>query len=111
MIKPRSAITRIGVGLAIAAGLSPRGFPLHRSRKRSLTPLRFLALLKTPIRELRPVRTMPIGHLVFNVPGRVQLATVKRMIPHRSIWISKVIREIRFGYIQTVRITQAVAAA
>ena len=47
----------------------------------------------------------------FNVPGRVQLATVKRMIPHRSIWISRAIREIRFGYIQTVRITQAVAAA
>lgn len=110
MIKPRSAIARIGVGLVIAAGLS-LGFPLHRLHKRSLTPLRFPALLKTPIRELRPVRTMPIRHLVFNVPGRVQLATVKRMIPHRSIWISRAIREIRFGYIQTVRITQAVAAA
>lgn len=110
MIKPRSAIARIGVGLVIAAGLS-LGVPAASFAQEEFDTSQFPALLKTPIRELRPVRTMPIRHLVFNVPGRVQLATVKRMIPHRSIWISRAIREIRFGYIQTVRITQAVAAA
>ena len=108
MIKPRSAITRIGVGLAIAAGLS-LGVPAASFAQEEFDTSQVSSITQNA--ELRPVRTMPIGHLVFNVPGRVQLATVKRMIPHRSIWISKVIREIRFGYIQTVRITQAVAAA
>lgn len=110
MIKPRSAITRIGVGLAIAAGLS-LGVPAASFAQEEFDTSQVSSITQNADTGITTCTNNADRHLVFNVPGRVQLATVKRMIPHRSIWISKVIREIRFGYIQTVRITQAVAAA
>ena len=110
MIKPRSAIARIGVGLVIAAGLS-LGVPAASFAQEEFDTSQVSSITQNADTGITTCTNNADKALVFNVPGRVQLATVKRMIPHRSIWISRAIREIRFGYIQTVRITQAVAAA
>lgn len=110
MIKPRSAIARIGVGLVIAAGLS-LGVPAASFAQEEFDTSQVSSITQNADTGITTCTNNADKAFSFQCAGRVQLATVKRMIPHRSIWISRAIREIRFGYIQTVRITQAVAAA
>lgn len=56
MIKPRSAIARIGVGLAIVAGLS-MGAPAASFAQEELTLPRFLAFRRARMPELPHART------------------------------------------------------
>lgn len=110
MIKPRSAITRIGVGLAIAAGLS-LGVPAASFAQEEFDTSQVSSITQNADTGITTCTNNADRAFSFQCAGTSATGYRQRMIPHRSIWISKVIREIRFGYIQTVRITQAVAAA
>ena len=105
MIKPRSAIARIGVGLAIVAGLS-MGAPLpHHLLKRSLTLPRFLAFRRARMPELPHARTTKIEISLFNVLARAQLAIARKKIHPQSIFGFKAIRESHCACTWTVPIT------
>lgn len=110
MIKPRSAITRIGVGLAIAAGLS-LGVPAASFAQEEFDTSQVSSITQNADTGITTCTNNADRAFSFQCAGTSATGYRQRMIPHRSIWISRAIREIRFGYIQTVRITQAVAAA
>lgn len=110
MIKPRSAIARIGVGLVIAAGLS-LGVPAASFAQEEFDTSQVSSITQNADTGITTCTNNADKAFSFQCAGTSATGYRQRMIPHRSIWISRAIREIRFGYIQTVRITQAVAAA
>ena len=110
MIKPRSAIARIGVGLVIAAGLS-LGVPAASFAQEEFDTSQVSSITQNADTGITTCTNNADKAFSFQCAGTSATGYRQKDDPHRSIWISRAIREIRFGYIQTVRITQAVAAA
>ena len=96
MIKPRSAIARIGVGLVHLP---------HHLLKRSLTLPRFLAFRRARMPELPHARTTKIEISLFNVLARAQPAIARKKIHLQSTFGSKAIQESRYVCTWTVPMT------
>lgn len=104
MIKPRSIIARIGVGLAIVAGLS-MGAPAASFAQEEFDTSQVLAFRRARMPELPHARTTKIEISLFNVLARAQPAIARKKIHPQSTFGFKAIRESHCACTWTVPMT------
>ena len=102
MIKPRSAIARIGVGLAIVAGLS-MGAPAASFAQEEFDTSQVSSI--SQMLELPHVRTTRIQISLFNVLARAQLAIARSTTHLQFTFGLWAIRESRYVCTWTVPMT------
>ena len=104
MIKPRSAIARIGVGLAIVAGLS-MGAPAASFAQEEFDTSQVSSISQSADAGIATCKNNEDRDSLFNVLARAQPAIARKKIHLQSTFGSKAIQESRYVCTWTVPMT------